>query len=716
MTSPLRFTLRAAGVSLVLDASDGHLPTVLHWGADLGAQDADALAQLAAAVAPTPLPNGPDAPVRVALVPEQASGWVGRPGLTGWRDGGVDWSPRWRVTDVASEGTPIRDGADLGAAAVTVTASDAEAGLILTLEVELTPQGLARARASVANDAATDYHVGELLVAFPVPRRAREILDLAGSWGAERHPQRRALTVGVHLREGRHGRTGADAATILHVGEPGFGFARGEVWGVHTAWSGNHVHYAERDASGHQLIGGGALLLPGEGRLGPGASHRGPWVYFSHGVGLDAVARRFHRWLRARPQHPDRARPVTLNVWEAVYFDHDLDRLRDLADRAAALGIERFVLDDGWFGSRREDTSGLGDWVVSAQVWPDGLGPLVDHVTGLGLQFGLWVEPEMVNPDSDVARAHPEWLLQPGHGRLPVEARHQQVLNLGIPAAYAHVRDQLMALLGEYAIAYLKWDHNRDLVEAGTAPGGAPGVRAQTLAAYRLMDELKAAHPGLEIEACSSGGARVDLEVLQRCDRVWVSDCIDPLERQTMLRWTGQLLPPELLGSHIASGRSHTTGRVHDLSFRAATAVFGHLGVEWDLAQASDDEIAELGAWISWWKANREHLLGGDLVRVDTPDADVWIHGVVTPERGVFAVTPGRIDAVTNLGDVVLPGLDPDADYDVSVVRVGAEPPVWGAPAWFGGVRLSGRALASVGVRFPAMAPDHTVLVDAVRT
>ena len=160
---------------------------------------------------------------------------------------------------------------------------------------------------------------------------------------------------------------------------------------------------------------------------------------------------------------------MTLNVWEAVYFDHDLPRLLDLADRAAALGVERYVLDDGWFGARRDDHAGLGDWTVSADVWPDGLHPLVDHVTSLGMEFGLWFEPEMVNLDSDVARAHPEWVMATG-GRMPVEARFQQVLNLGIPACYDYIRDAIFAILAEYDIGYIKWDHNRDLIDAGTAP------------------------------------------------------------------------------------------------------------------------------------------------------------------------------------------------------------------------------------------------------
>ena len=730
MTAPAwRLALQADDVALVLDATDGRLPAVVHWGAALPGLDAAGVDALVLASLPPQLPNLPDVPVRLSLVPEARTGWTGRPGLTGSRADGSGWSPDWRVHEVLVEGVPLGAGvALLGPASISFHATDAAARLALTVEVELLPQGLVRARATVRNEGDDDYRVHELLVAFPVPTRAREVLDFAGRWTKERTPQRQPLRVGTHWREGRHGRTGADSAFVLHVGTPGFGFAAGELWAVHTAWSGNHVHYAERTASGDQVVGGGELLLPHEGDLPPGGEYAGPWVYANHGVGLDAVARRFHRWVRARPGYPHAPRPVTLNVWEAVYFDHDLGRLVDLAERAAAIGVERFVLDDGWFGSRRSDRAGLGDWVVSPDAWPDGLHPLVDVVTGLGMQFGLWFEPEMVNPDSDVARAHPEWLLQPGGGRLPVESRFQQVLNLGIPGAYAHVRDQMVALLTEYPIAAIKWDHNRDLVDAGTWPTGAPGVHDQTRAFYRLVDELKAAFPGLEIESCSSGGARIDLEVMARCDRVWVSDCIDPLERQQMNRWTGQLLPPELLGSHIASGSSHTTGRTHTLAFRAATAVFGHLGIEWNLALAGADDLAELAAWIAWYKQHRATLHGGQLVRVDLPDAGQFLHGVVTPERAFYSLCVTETPDVATLGSVVLPGLDPDALYEVGPSEPGGRPPVpagrdpgipgRGRPP--GGVpraalRLSGRALGTVGLRTPWLPPDLCVLLEVER-
>ena len=335
---------------------------------------------------------------------------------------------------------------------------------------------------------------------------------------------------------------------------------------MHTAWSGNHVHYAERVATGECVLGGGELLLPGEVRLARDETYTSPWLYGAFGDGLDEVARRFHRHLRARPRPVSAERPVTLNVWEAVYFDHDRDRLLDLADRAAAVGVERFVLDDGWFGARRDDRAGLGDWVVSAEVWPDGLHPLVDRVRELGMQFGLWFEPEMVNPDSDVARAHPEWIMS-ARPEWPVESRGQQVLNLGIPEAYEHVKGQMSG-------AARRVRHR--LHQVGPQPRPRRGGHADRRRSARrarpdagVLPAARRAARGPSRSWRSSparrAGARVDLAVLERTDRVWVSDNIDPHDRQRMLRWTGQLLPPEYLGSHIASGRSHVTGRHHDL-------------------------------------------------------------------------------------------------------------------------------------------------------
>ncbi|MGG7465262.1 alpha-galactosidase [Plantibacter sp. YIM 135347] len=703
---------RAAGVSLLLDVSDGRLPVIHHWGGDLGTlTQADARAQIRA-TAPVPANNNLDVTLLPSVLPEQWTGWLGRPGLRGSR-GGRDFSPVFvvdalRVNDEQGTGYLELDGTG---ASLTVEAVCADTKLALELTVELTAQGIVRQRATVTNHGET-YQLDDLVLTLPLPTVATEILDFAGHWGLERVPQQTKLDVGTHLRENRKGRTGADSAYLLHAGRPGFDFGDGELWAVHTGFSGNHTHYAERLWTGAGVLGGGELLDSGEIVLGTGEQYSSPWVYFSHADGLDAVARRFHRFMRSRPQHPSTPRPVTINTWEAVYFDHDFERLADLARRAAALGIERYVLDDGWFGSRRGDRSGLGDWVVSADAWPDGLSPLVDLVTGLGMQFGLWFEPEMVNADSDVARAHPEWIIGASAGRWPIEARHQQVLDLAIPEAYAHVRDQMLAVLDEYDIAYIKWDHNRDLIEAGNLLTGRPATHEQTLAAYRLMDELKAAHPGLEIESCASGGGRVDLGVLERTDRVWVSDNIDPLDRQLMNRWTTQLIAPEIMGTHVASGISHTTHRANTLEFRAASALFGHFGVEWDLAAATEQETAELTAWIATHKELRDLLHSGDLVRLDVADPAWYAHGVVSEDRAhaVFSLALLASQTHSNGGAIRFAGLDPARRYLVTPVFPSGAPEhltPWASEPTV----LTGASLMRAGLELPALRPASAWIV-----
>jgi alpha-galactosidase len=700
--------LEAAATSVVVDLGGG-IPRILHWGPRLhaGQMDEAFLRTLAESQ------HGADglAPDQrlPALLPEQSAGWFGTPGLEGHRSG-TTFSTRFR-----SLGTEVHEGR--GAEQVlTARAVDADAELELTTTLELTPQGVIRVRAALTNVAGSDhYTVNAVRLALPVPVDAQEILDFTGRHLRERTPQRLPFSVGTHLREGRRGRTGSDAAFLLAAGTPGFGFRSGQVWGVHTAWSGNHATFAELGLTGVRVLGGGEVLLPGEVVLAPGDTYTTPWLYAGYGEGLDQLAASFHDHLRARPQHPRTPRPVVLNTWEAVYFDHDLDSLVELAELGAKVGVERFVLDDGWFLRRRDDGAGLGDWQVDPEAWPQGLGPLVETVRGLGMDFGLWFEPEMANMDSDLARAHPEWILAPGE-RLPLTGRNQHVLNLSIPEASAHVLEQMSRLIAEHHIDYVKWDHNRDLVEAGDRRTGSARVHAQTVAVYRLMDELKRRHPWLEIESCSSGGGRVDLEVLQHADRVWASDCIDALERQRIQRWTGLLLPPEMIGSHLGAPTAHTTGRTHSLAFRAATAVFVHFGIEWDLRLATSDELDQLAAWVALYKQERELLHNGSMVHCDYPDDTYWAHGIVSPDRRRALFTFVALDTASAAqpGRLRLPGLDPATLYQVEPIELTDEALVRtrsGYPSWWQqrGV-ISGRMLESVGLQGPMLYPEQALM------
>lgn len=694
--------LRRGGVSLLLETYDDRLPAIRHWGADLGSVD---LGDLTPTLSGVRVPSSLDDAAPVGLLPEYARGHAGRPGLV-VRGSGAEssWAPVFSTPVVT-----VIDG-DRGA---DVEAVDTDLGLVLRTELRLEESGLLRMRHRVTNRGEDPLDVVALEAALPVPDRAGELLHLTGRWCRERHPQRQPFHEGALVREGRHGRTGHDATLLLVAGEPGFGSRRGEVWAVHVAWSGDHVTYAERRPETGAVLGGGELLGPGEIALASGEAYETPWLCATwSAAGLDGASARLHRWLRARPQHPSRPRPVVLNTWEAVYFDHDLDRLCGLADVASAVGVERFVLDDGWFQGRRDDTSALGDWTVDETVWPDGLGPLIDHVRGLGMEFGLWVEPEMISPESELARAHPDWILR-GRDDLPPSWRHQQVLDLAIPEAYGHLRDRLMALLDAYEIGFLKWDHNRDLVD--TAHADRPATHRQTAAVYALLDELRAAHPGLEIESCSSGGARVDLGILEHTDRVWASDCNDALERQTIQRWTGLLLPPELIGSHVGPPTAHTTGRTHTLGFRAATALFGHFGIEWDIASASDAERAELAEWIALYRAERSLIHGGGSVHGDD-DGPVSVYGVVAHDgsAGLFAVAALASSPWSSGRPVRLPGLDPVQRYRVE--RVGPAPTYAAIDAgWIdaGPVDLPGSVLDRIGVALPPLRPETAVVLRA---
>jgi alpha-galactosidase len=640
-----------------------------------------------------PLGAAPPAGRGVSVLPEHARGWTGRPGLLGHRLDGTAWSPLF------AEVHTLRSGTD----AVAFEAFDRAAGLRMRCEFEAPVSGVLRGRHTVSNDGGSPYVVDALDVAVPVPDRVTEVLDLTGRWGMERQPQRHLVADGLWMRENRRGRTGHDAATLVVAGTPGFGFGQGEVWGLHVAWSGNTRYRVERLPSGETTVGGGELLLPGEIVLAPGGQYRTPWVYVTASAeGMDGLSAALHAQARAAaPVHAPRK--VMLNVWEAVYFDHDADRLARLVDIAARIGVERFVLDDGWFLGRRDDTVGLGDWTVDPSTWPDGLHPLIKHVLRAGMDFGLWWEPEMVNPDSRLYREHPDWILATG-GRVPPLARDQWVLDLTKPAVFEYLVAAFDALAAEYPISFVKWDHNRDLVDAGSETG-VPAVHAQTLAFYALADELRRRHPEIEWESCASGGGRVDFEVLERFASVWTSDGTDPLTRQHVQRWSALLVPLEFLGAHVAAARSHQTGRVSSLALRAATALFGQFGIQWNLAEAAGAELDELAQWIEVYKRHRGLLHSGRLVRVDVPEHSVLVHGVVSADARE------ALFGYVQLGETVheppalrMPGLDPALTYRVEDVR--------GPGSWDGhGLESTGAVLGAAGLPAPARAPESVLVV-----
>ncbi len=675
------------------------MPRVVHWGGDIGAADDETLVTLADASVPAVSPSSIDGPLLPGLIPLLSAGWSGQQGLAGSRAGRTS-QPELDLVEVQRTAGGVR-----------FELVDTPSGLRVGASVELDRHGVVSLRADVTNTGDDDWTVGGLALALPLPRRATELLDFAGRWSFERRPQRRRIDDGTWSRRSRHGRPGHDAPFLTVAGTPAFEFRSGEVWAAHLAWSGDSEIAVEAQSTGHVTISAGELLQPSEVVLAPGERYETPALLAAYAAnGLDGLSERFHAHVRER--RPLTARPLVLNTWEAVYFDHDLDRLLRLAELGAAVGVERFVLDDGWMTGRTDDTKALGDWTVDPERWPRGLHPLIDRVTALGMEFGLWVEPEMVSLDSTLARRHPDWVLTGDGGRLPQPWRHQYALDLGNPDAWQNVFDQLCALLDEYPIRYLKWDQNRDLL------GGS--AHRQTIATWRMMDALRERYPGLEIESCSSGGARVDLGVLERTDRFWPSDTNDPLERQSIQRWTGLLVPPELLGSHLGAATAHTTGRTSDLGLRLATALFLSAGIEWNLLETSPAELEQIAEWSALYRRLRPLLHGGTTVRQTSADATTLTHGVISPDRRHAVVARVTLaaphDAVPE--PLTVPGLDPERIYSVEPLPLGRSRVIQDSPPpWLPGpVRLSGAMLAQVGLAMPAMAPAQALLfsIDAI--
>lgn len=719
-TFPAYVHLERAGVSVLCSLKNG-IPQVLWWGSRLVGAPAMNTDEFTAWADSVVLAQSPalgsgvlDIFPKPSFLPEESTGWPEQPGLQVSRDN-LPLATKF-ILQEAEASTP--EDPKL-CHRLTSYCVDEPNQLGLRLEVTLHPGGLLEVVPEVINLGTAEIEIRQLAVHLPVPASETKILSQTGHHLRERDMQLHDFTIGVHLRTIHHARSHT-VSSIYGTVEPETGWQKGSAHLIHMGWSGNQQLRAIANPQGLRYLAGGEWLEAGEGLVLAGQSFTAASLFASYGYGLDQASGRFHDFLRSLSAAPKRPRPVTLNAWEAVYFDHSYERLSELVEAAAKIGVERFVLDDGWFGSRRNDRKGLGDWYVSDEVWPEGLKPLADLIHGRGMEFGLWFEPEMINPDSDLAREHPDWILSaPSH--LPIEARYQQVLNLTRPEAFDYILERLIDVIGSNQVDYIKWDYNRDLFEALDRSTGQACYREQTLATYRILAALRERFPKLEIESCAGGGGRIDLGIMRYCQRVWGSDCIDPLERQQIEAGTALLLPPELVGSHVASDVSHTTGRAHTLAFRCATAIFSHMGVEWDLSKVSADKLAQLEQWISRYKELRGLLHTGQVVHLDHPDPSVYGHGVVSIDqnRAVFAFTKLTSSVDHPSCAIRLAGIHPDRKYRIYLDPLTPDPGThdfaqlpWAKKE----LVLDGATLLQIGLAFPLLNPENTLLVHLEAT
>jgi alpha-galactosidase len=663
------------------------------------------LASLAAGTARGRHESQPDVPPQAGLLPEGKHGLATSPALA-VRRGGARLATDLRLAEWQAEDR-----------AITLTLRDDAAGVEARLVWRIGAGDVLRCSAALTNCGGAALEVEHLVaLALPVPSRFSELTSFAGRWASEMHEHRRPVAPDGLNRQSRGGKQGFDGGNwlLLHADD--------EVLGAHLAWSGDFVTRLDCDTGG---AGNGAAVLqlaaawdPGEVVLAPGKSFATPEALFTIAANRSALAQAFHAHLR-RDVLPARAqcspRRVHCNSWEALGFGLSEDRLMRLAEDAASLGIERFVLDDGWFGGRRNDRTSLGDWWPSPAIFPNGLGPLITHVHACGMDFGLWVEPEMVSPDSELYRAHPDWCL-----RLPGQERRTMRQQLMLDLTREEVSDYLFAaldkLLAEQGIAYLKWDHNRTMFPASGAAG--PVRYRQTQALYVLMDRLRAAHPQVEIESCASGGGRVDCGILARTERVWPSDNNDALEGARIMAAWSQFLPLEVLGNHVGPSPNPITGRRLAMDFRAKVALFGHMGVEADPACMDAAERKSLAAHIALYKDWREVLHHGALSRLEHPDTGMFAQITKHGGKALALVAQTAFSPAFDVAPLRLAGLERDARYRVWL------PEPWPDTAlaylgnpdrWRNGFTLSGAALMGHGLALPLTHPETAWLIALER-
>lgn len=700
---PLR--IDGGGTTAVFGVGEVGAGTLLYLGPALSV-DAD-LQMLASMQAVGPRPSTPDAPVPASLLSEGHFGFPGEPALS-VTQGGI--AAPTRLVCSATE-------ADAGVACFTLR--DERLQLEVTVRWSIDEDGMVTARSAIVNRGAGPVGLGWLAsVAMPLPAWSARTIRFPGRWSAEWGEERGAIPTGRHELRSHGGRPGFDNPGWLVVGDAALDDQHGRALGLHLAWSGDVRAFTERGGAGSTQLQLGVPLEPGEVILEPGDRHDTPDTLFAlSDAGLAGLSAIFHRYVRRHlPAWP--VRKVHFNSWEAAYFDYDAASLADMASSAAALGIERFVLDDGWFAGRRDDRRALGDWRVDQRRFPDGLGALIGRVRDLGMDFGLWVEPEMVSPDSDLYRAHPDWCLAvPGRGR-PTQ-RHQLVLDLTRPEVTDHLFAALDGLLTEHDIAYLKWDHNRDLFPAFS---GRPCSSAQVTCFYQLVDRLRAAHPTLEIEACASGGARSDLALLARTGRIWVSDNTDAVDRLRIHRTAGLFLPPEVIGSHVGASPNPITGRRLSMAYRTRVAMFGHLGIELDPRVLDAEEISVLAQHIGIYKRFRALLGRGRAYRIGDAPQSATGHIIVADDRGaaLALIASASVSPEVDPPPVALAGLDPQRRYRVELLEPWPRPAANRLPhpeCWRARPIASGAQLGEIGLRLPLMHPETAWLVhlEAVR-
>ncbi len=502
-----------------------------------------------------------------------------------------------------------------------------------------------------------------------------EMVYLSGGWARETHVKRRTLETGLTTIESRRGASSPQFNPFMALSRPNADEDQGEVFGFSLVYSGSFVAEAEVDylnstrvSIGINPFDFGWLLEPGESFQTPEAI----MVYSSEGLG--GMSRTYHRLYRTRlcrGIHRDQERPILVNNWEATYFDFNAEKIESIAKSGAELGIELFVLDDGWFGKRNDDTTSLGDWVEDVNKLPEGLTKLAERVNALGLLFGLWFEPEMVSPDSDLYRKHPDWCIHV-EGRRRTEARTQLILDLSRQEVCDYLYESISKIFVNVSISYVKWDMNRNMTEIGSAMRSSVRQKETAhrymLGLYGLLEKLTQQFPHILFESCASGGGRFDPGMLYYMPQTWTSDNTDAIERLKIQYGTSMVYPVSTIGAHVSDVPNHQMGRITSLVTRGDVAMSGNFGYEMDLTKFSEEEKVIVKQQVAQYKKIRSLVQQGDLYRLKSPfegNNTSWMF--VSEDKSEALVYYFQVLAEPNapLKKLKLKGLNPKLDYTI---------------------------------------------------
>lgn len=509
-----------------------------------------------------------------------------------------------------------------------------------------------------------------------LPYADLDLIHFHGRHCMERQPERIPVGHEIQVIESRRGMSSHHHNPFVILCDHSATEHQGECYGFMLMYSGNHRTEIEKDQTGSIRIVSG--INPGqfEWKLEAGEMFTAPESIISYSdKGLNGLSRNYHHTIRENvcpEKYLDERRPVLINNWEATYFDFDEQKILNLAEQARELGIEMFVLDDGWFGKRDDDNSGLGDWYVNEKKLPGGLKKIVETVNGMGLKFGLWFEPEMINEDSDLYRSHPDWVLK-DPGRKPVMARNQMVLDMSRKDVVEYLFTSISAVLKSVNIEYIKWDFNRSVsnVYSNFLPKERQGETAHRfmLGTYSLMERLSRHFPDVMIEGCAGGGGRFDAGILFYSPQIWCSDDTDPIQRLKIQKGTSYGYPVSAVGSHVSARRNHQTGRETTMETRGVVAMSGTFGYELDLNQLSEKEKEEIKKQIEDFKKYYWLIQKGDYYRLEEGQKENYYTAwqFVSDDRSETLLNLVVMDVHANqeFPHVKLKGLDPQAMYEL---------------------------------------------------